>query len=295
MLFRSRRSAPRSNFTPVVPPVPRGEGTAARLGAGLTQTVAPSLRKEKERGKKEEPEDEREVYSDPDEGVEIVDMEDVRQMDWMAPESLRKEKEAGKKKKVAKVEREEGAVKTEDTAQKGAHICSSFAYPSICRWRGHMLDQAMEVDEAQEEAVNMANAVDLSESEEEEELEDIIDDFAQVQEQEEVSGSPTKPWLYPDTSSRRPSLIQTFDKNVYISSSSPNRSPLSSRPSLARALTPRAKARQSPGPAMTRARRSHLPKTQNLPPTAPQDQKRLPRTQNSTASSANWKSTRAGK
>ena len=55
-----------------------------------------------------------------------------------------------------------------------------------------MLDQAMEVDEAQEEAVNMANAVDLSESEEEEELEDIIDDFAQVHEQEEVSGSPTK-------------------------------------------------------------------------------------------------------
>ena len=158
-----------------------------------------------------------------------------------------------------------------------------------------MLDQAMEVDEAQEEAVNMANAVDLSESEEEEELEDIIDDFAQVHEQEEVSGSPTKPWLYPDTSSRRPSLIQTFDKNIYISSSSPNRSPLSSRPSLARALTPRAKARQSPGPAMTRARRSRLPKTQNRQPTAPPVQKKLPRTPNSTASSANWKSTKAGK
>ena len=38
----------------------------------------------------------------------------------------------------------------------------------------------------EEEAVNMANAVDLSESEEEEELEDIIDDFAQSQEQDEV-------------------------------------------------------------------------------------------------------------
>ena len=39
---------------------------------------------------------EEEEYSDPDEGVEIVDMENVRQMDWMAPESLRKEKEGGK-------------------------------------------------------------------------------------------------------------------------------------------------------------------------------------------------------
>lgn len=37
-----------------------------------------------------------------------------------------------------------------------------------------------------EEEVNMANAVDLSESESEEELEDIIDDFAQAQAQEEV-------------------------------------------------------------------------------------------------------------
>lgn len=41
-------------------------------------------------------------------------------------------------------------------------------------------------DDTPEEAVNMANAVDLSESEEEEELEDIIDDFAQTQVREEV-------------------------------------------------------------------------------------------------------------
>lgn len=32
-----------------------------------------------------------ETYSEPDEGVEIIDMEDISQMDWMAPESLRKE------------------------------------------------------------------------------------------------------------------------------------------------------------------------------------------------------------
>ena len=93
----ARRTAPRSNFAPVAPP---GGSGSAKLGAGLTQTTAPSLKKEREREaeaarvKKEE----EEAYSDPDEGVEIVDMENVREMDWMAPESLRKEREAGKKK-----------------------------------------------------------------------------------------------------------------------------------------------------------------------------------------------------
>ena len=76
--------------------------------------------------------EEAEVYSDPDEGVEIVDMENVRQMDWMAPESLRKEKEADRKK-----EKKEVAVKKEEEGaaagllRKGAHIHPSF--PSIRR------------------------------------------------------------------------------------------------------------------------------------------------------------------
>lgn len=42
----------------------------------------------------------------------------------------------------------------------------------------------MDVDRSEtpeEEQVNLANALDLSESEDEEELEDIIDDFAQTQ------------------------------------------------------------------------------------------------------------------
>ena len=43
-------------------------------------------------------------------------------------------------------------------------------------------EEGMDVDEAEEAGnVNLANAVDLSESEEEEELEDIIDDFAALQ------------------------------------------------------------------------------------------------------------------
>ena len=55
-------------------------------------------KKEKEREREAEmARREEEEYSDPDEGVEMVDMENVRQMDWMAPESLRKEKEGGKR------------------------------------------------------------------------------------------------------------------------------------------------------------------------------------------------------
>lgn len=100
----ARRTAPRSNFTPIVP---QGPGGASRLGAGLTQTEAPTIGVKREpgvpgtkgkEGKVEE--DDAEAYSDPDEGVEIVDMENVRTMDWMAPESLRKEKKPPKKKKV---------------------------------------------------------------------------------------------------------------------------------------------------------------------------------------------------
>ena len=101
----ARRTAPRANFTPVVP---QGPGAAQRLGAGLSQTAAPalgvkrepndlgSLAKGKGKGKTSD-EDEGEVYSDPDEGVEILDMENVRMMDWMAPESLKKEKQTAKK------------------------------------------------------------------------------------------------------------------------------------------------------------------------------------------------------
>ena len=51
---------------------------------------------------------EEEEYSDPDEGVEIVDMDNVRQMDWMAPESLRKERKDAKPRKVKKEETVDG-------------------------------------------------------------------------------------------------------------------------------------------------------------------------------------------
>ncbi|KAH9924784.1 RNA polymerase III RPC4-domain-containing protein [Fomitopsis serialis] len=155
----ARRTAPRSNFAPAIPQTP------GALGAGLTQTTAPALKREKARDALGKAEDEEEAYSDPDEGVEIVDMERIRDMDWMAPESLAREREVKKRSKAAKVKEDP---EKEDRKGKGV------AKPEV-----------MDVDESPEpEAepeVNLANAVDLSESEDEEELEDIIDDFAFAQ------------------------------------------------------------------------------------------------------------------
>ncbi|KAF8957445.1 RNA polymerase III RPC4-domain-containing protein [Flammula alnicola] len=135
----ARRSTPRSNFVPSVPI----DGATPNFGGNLLQSAPPLLRKDlgskggNGKGDLVKAEDE-EVYSDPDEGVEIVDMENVRQMDWMAPESLRKERQHAKK--IKKEEHAEDAVSGGDA--------------------------------------DLNNALNLSESEEEEELEDIIEDFA---------------------------------------------------------------------------------------------------------------------
>ncbi|KAJ3761840.1 RNA polymerase III RPC4-domain-containing protein [Lentinula raphanica] len=73
--------------TPIATP---SRAEASSLGVGLSRTAAPSIKREEQDTKKEEQDEE--VYSDPDEGVEIIDMENVRQMDWMAPDNLKKEK-----------------------------------------------------------------------------------------------------------------------------------------------------------------------------------------------------------
>jgi len=97
----------------------RGPPTdAAALGANLTGTTAPTLKKERAERRVEVDEDD-EVYSDPDEGVEIVDMRNVHAMDWMAPESLKRESAREKtKKKAVKLKKEEGQAPVEG---KGAH------------------------------------------------------------------------------------------------------------------------------------------------------------------------------
>jgi len=93
-----RRSASQSTTIDVA-------GATPSVGSNLSQTGPPPLRKEAS-GKvgRVKIEDE-EVYSDPDEGVEIVDMDLVRQMDWMAPEVLQKERQNIQK----KIKKEENA------------------------------------------------------------------------------------------------------------------------------------------------------------------------------------------
>jgi DNA-directed RNA polymerase III subunit RPC4 len=93
-----------------VPSDPAGSSGSSSLGAGLSGTRAPSLKKEKDKentaSAKLNDEDE---YSDPDEGVEIVDMENIRQMDWAAPESLHRDRNEGRKNKAIRIKKEASA------------------------------------------------------------------------------------------------------------------------------------------------------------------------------------------
>jgi DNA-directed RNA polymerase III subunit RPC4 len=172
----AQRSAPRSNFAPIVP---LGPGNAAALGAGLSGTAGPSLKREKaltaDDPKEIKGEDDDDVYSDPDEGVDIIDMENVRQMDWMAPDSLRKEHKERKKKKTVHLKKEDPSSPS-SLKNKG----KLFLILLLCLIL-RLSEEAMDTGE-----VDLANALDLSESEEEEELEDLIDDFALQVEADQV-------------------------------------------------------------------------------------------------------------
>ena len=99
-----RRPAPRSNFAPIIASGPSKGGV---LGSGLTQTAAPTLgvKKESTSGGDIKTESDEEAYSEPDEGVEIVDINDVRKMDWMAPETLKRGSEYKKKVKLKKMDK----------------------------------------------------------------------------------------------------------------------------------------------------------------------------------------------
>lgn len=90
----ARRIVPRSNFTSQAASTPGSSGPSS-----LSNTPAPALKQDVDKGKGKEKEEDDEVYSDPDEGVDIIDMENVRQMDWMAPESLKRERQQTKVKK----------------------------------------------------------------------------------------------------------------------------------------------------------------------------------------------------
>lgn len=142
----SRRFAPAA--API--PIPTKSGPSS-LGTGLSQTAAPKIKTEERKTKVDEDE---EVYSDPDEGVEIIDMEKVHKMDWMAPESIGKERLA---KKPKKEDPDVGAAGGTRRVLLLTHLVLT-----------------LDVE------INLANALNLSESEDEEELETIIDDFAKL-------------------------------------------------------------------------------------------------------------------
>lgn len=152
----ARRSVPRSNFAPIMSPSKLGSS----LAVPLPHTSVPSLKREtdlKANGKDKEMVQtlgDEEVYSDPDDGVEIVDMENVRQMDWMAPESLQKERHV---RKIKIKHSPEGA---------GTSACHVLCY----RVSAYFTTVTVDIDRG--------NALDLSDSEEEEELEDIMEHFA---------------------------------------------------------------------------------------------------------------------
>ncbi|OCH93642.1 hypothetical protein OBBRIDRAFT_885313 [Obba rivulosa] len=243
----ARRTTPRSNFTPIVPQGPNGP----KLGAGLTQTTAPTLKREK--GEKEQKEeDEAEVYSDPDEGVEIVDMDDIKKMDWMAPESLRKEKEGKKKKKVVKVKEEERPEPVLDRKGKGVAV-----------------EEAMDVDEPRAEEVNLANAVDLSESEEEEELEDIIDDFSLANETEEDSDARRERLYFFQFPSPFPTFVSRTPQTAAAATDSDSPKPEDSQKKVTFALDTKPPAAGSsagaaPGTSQTQPKAEEEPKVDGV-------------------------------
>jgi DNA-directed RNA polymerase III subunit RPC4 len=105
-------TAPRVSAAPIAPRGPPPDPAA--LGAHLTNAGPPTLKKERAERRAHVDDDDAEVYSDPDEGVEIVDMKNVHAMDWMAPESL-KWGIPQKTKKTARVKEEE----EESTSSKG--------------------------------------------------------------------------------------------------------------------------------------------------------------------------------
>jgi DNA-directed RNA polymerase III subunit RPC4 len=159
-----RRIAPRSKLTPAIQTTPGLSSTA--LGSGLSCSAAPSLRtsggEDNVLGNGAKDEDV-EVYSDPDEGVEIIDMESVRHMDWMAPDIPLKS-DGKKKKSRIKNENNDEAI---DLKGKGKGVTVFFI---SCQEGSPFI--ASEAPGA----VDSVNALDLSDDEVEE-IEDITEDF----------------------------------------------------------------------------------------------------------------------
>ena len=103
-----------------------GPSRGGALGLGLTQTTAPTLEVKMEPKPEEglKAESDEEIYSEPDEGVEIVDMNDIRKIDRMAPDTLKRESEY--KKKVKSKKRAERPPEERGVSGKGEGSFTDF-------------------------------------------------------------------------------------------------------------------------------------------------------------------------
>ena len=108
-----RRSAPRSNFAPTAP-VSR---TSTSFGNNTDDNIKNRIVKAEDG----------EYYSDPDEGVEIVDMENVHQLDWMAPDSIKKERQKSQKTVKKEVQSAQGLGLSESENEELEDIVEDFA------------------------------------------------------------------------------------------------------------------------------------------------------------------------
>ncbi|KAG9126279.1 hypothetical protein FRC07_004131 [Ceratobasidium sp. 392] len=160
-------------------------------GTGLTDTAAPTIHNDARKLQKKRvglEAAEKEQYSE-DEGVEVVDMDDVNELDWMAPDSLIRVKEEDEEKAARKRDKLKGKIKDkslqkmkldpEDDARNSESLLSSRDASTI------RTNNSGE----EEEGKNLANALDLSESEEDEELEDLVEDFLANNQADESLGA----------------------------------------------------------------------------------------------------------
>lgn len=110
-----RRPSRLTGSTAIQPP---GHGGTQPSGAGLTDTAAPTLKDTRKLQKKRVGLEaaEKEQYSD-DEGVEVIDMDDVNELDWMAPDSLIRVKEEDVEKAARRRDKLKGKIK-DDTHTK---------------------------------------------------------------------------------------------------------------------------------------------------------------------------------
>ena len=130
---------------------------------GLTGGLAPALPRNRDALAMEE---DVEVYSD---GEEVIDLGDVKLLDVMAPDALKRERRKVKKKKVQGKEEIKADVKGKGKAT-GTYIWYMRMSLTLIQ-----IPESMDVDIGED--ANFAQALDLSESEEENELENLQEDF----------------------------------------------------------------------------------------------------------------------